>query len=167
MSELSGGGLPEPKIEQLRAKLNMLQQVLTEVNELEGIHEYKQGMCRKLQLQCEESEQELDRQLNQTKMTEKLMEQHRCEIQEVKLKHRKLRMRFENQLLQLIEQHKQLDFGFNPKRLPDELQKSENAKYQLLSAEQVKLAQLDKLSEELAEAKKQKHLEAGAAQMAE
>ncbi|KAK5613758.1 hypothetical protein CRENBAI_016650 [Crenichthys baileyi] len=190
MSEPGGGDLPEPKVEQVMGKLRMLQQekrlleeevrniqsvsdnlqkelviLLTSVNEIEGIHKDKEGACRKLQWQCEESERDFDRQLNQNKTSEELLEQYRCEIQEVKLKHRKLRMRFENQLLQLIEQHKQLDFVFNPKRLPNELKKAENIKHQLLSAEQVKLAQLHKLDEELEELKKQKQLETTAAQI--
>ncbi|KAM4550587.1 synaptonemal complex central element protein 1 [Fundulus diaphanus] len=193
MSELGGGDLPaEPKVEQLMGKLRLLQRekrqleeevrhaqsvhdslrkelldLRTEVNDLEGVHKDKEGTCRKLQLQCEESEQDFDRQLNQNKTSEKLLEQYRCEIQEVKLKHRKLRMRFENQLLQLIEQHKQLDYLFNPKRVPDELKKAEDKKRQLLSAEQVKSAQLHKLDEEFEEVKKQKQLETAAALMHE
>uniref|UniRef100_A0A3B3TWC7 Uncharacterized protein n=1 Tax=Poecilia latipinna TaxID=48699 RepID=A0A3B3TWC7_9TELE len=121
----------------------------------------------KLQLQCEDSEQDLNKQLKQNKTNEELLERYRCEIEEVKLKHRKLRLRFENQLLQLIEQHKQLDYAFNPKRLPDELKKAEDIKHQLSSAEQVKLAQLHKLDEELEEAKKQKQFETEDAQILE
>lgn len=139
--------------------------LLSEVNELEGINKDKKGECRKLQMQYKESEQDLERQLNQNKTNEELLEQYRCEIQEVKLKHRKLRMRFENQLLQLVEQHKQLDFVFKPKKLPDELEKAENIKRQLLSAEQVKLAQLHKLEQELEEVKKQLETDSAAAQI--
>ncbi|XP_027892396.1 uncharacterized protein LOC114156256 isoform X3 [Xiphophorus couchianus] len=151
MSEQGGGDLPKPKIEQLMAKLRMLQQ----------------DASSKLQLQCEDSEQDLNRQLKQNKTSEELLEHYRCEIEEVKLKHRKLRIRFENQLMQLIEQHKQLDYVFNSKRLPDELKKGEDIKHQLSSAEQVKLAQLHKLDEELEEAKKQKQFETEDAQIHE
>uniref|UniRef100_A0A3P8SZ17 Uncharacterized protein n=1 Tax=Amphiprion percula TaxID=161767 RepID=A0A3P8SZ17_AMPPE len=70
----------------------------------------------------------------QNKKSEELLEQHRCEIQELKLKHRKQRMRFENQLHQLIEQHKNLHSVFTPERLPDEIETATNAKGQLLSA---------------------------------
>ncbi|XP_032437574.1 synaptonemal complex central element protein 1 [Xiphophorus hellerii] len=192
MSEQDGGDLPEPKIEQLMAKLRMLQQekrqleeevkgaqsvhddlqkeladLQTEANELEGIHKDKKDASSKLQLQCEDSEQDLNRQLKQNKTSEELLEHYRCEIEEVKLKHRKLRIRFENQLMQLIEQHKQLDYVFNSKRLPDELKKGEDIKHQLSSAEQVKLAQLHKLDEELEEAKKQKQFETEDAQIHE
>ncbi|PWA15137.1 hypothetical protein CCH79_00008812, partial [Gambusia affinis] len=155
----------------------------TEANELEGIHKDKKDASSKMQLQCEDTEQDLNRQLKQNKTSEELLEHYRCEIEEVKLKHRKLRsltkkyyhnnsikqpgfnrMRFENQLMQLIEQHKQLDYVF---RLPDELKKAEDIKHQLSSAEQVKLAQLDKLDEELEEAKKQKQFETEDAQILE
>ncbi|XP_054910037.1 synaptonemal complex central element protein 1 [Poeciliopsis prolifica] len=191
MSKQGGGDLPEPKIEQLMVKLRMLQQekrqleeevkgvqsvqdnlqkeladLQTEANELEGIHKDKKDTSSKLQLQCEDSEQDLNRQLKQNKMSEELLEQYKYKIEEVKLNHRKLRMRFENQLMQLIEQHKQLDYVFNPKRLPDELKKAEDIKHQLSSAEQVKLAQLHKLDEEL-ETKKQKQLETEDAQIDE
>ncbi|XP_041812003.1 uncharacterized protein si:ch211-199g17.9 [Chelmon rostratus] len=65
-------------------------------------------------------------------------------------------MKFENQLHQLIEQHKNLHSIFNPERLPIEVGSAENTKSQLLSAELMKLAQLHRLSEEVEEVKKQK-----------
>ncbi|XP_016524784.1 synaptonemal complex central element protein 1 isoform X2 [Poecilia formosa] len=176
MSEQGGGDLPEPKIEQLMAKLRMLQQekrqLEEEVRDAQSVHDNLQKeladyASSKLQLQCEDSEQDLNKQLKQNKTNEQLLERYRCEIEEVKLKHRKLRLRFENQLLQLIEQHKQLDYAFNPKRLPDELKKAEDIKHQLSSAEQVKLAQLHKLDEEVEEAKKQKQFETEDAQILE
>ncbi|XP_014843972.1 PREDICTED: synaptonemal complex central element protein 1-like isoform X2 [Poecilia mexicana] len=176
MSEQGGGDLPEPKIEQLMAKLRMLQQekrqLEEEVRDAQSVHdnlqkELAEYASSKLQLQCEDSEQDLNKQLKQNKTSEQLLERYRCEIEEVKLKHRKLRLRFENQLLQLIEQHKQLDYAFNPKRLPDELKKAEDIKRQLSSAEQVKLAQLHKLDEEVEEAKKQKQFETEDAQILE
>ncbi|XP_023200832.1 synaptonemal complex central element protein 1-like isoform X2 [Xiphophorus maculatus] len=176
MSEQGGGDLPKPKIEQLMAKLRMLQQekrqLEEEVKGAQSVHDDLQKeladyASSKLQLQCEDSEQDLNRQLKQNKTSEELLEHYRCEIEEVKLKHRKLRIRFENQLMQLIEQHKQLDYVFNSKRLPDELKKGEDIKHQLSSAEQVKLAQLHKLDEELEEAKKQKQFETEDAQIHE
>ncbi|XP_044026726.1 uncharacterized protein si:ch211-199g17.9 isoform X2 [Siniperca chuatsi] len=127
--------------------------VQTEAYQLEGIHKEKEELYRKLQFQCEESEQDSARQLKQNKKSDELLEQYRCEIQEFKLKHRKQRMRFENQLHQLIEQHKNLHSVFTPERLPDEIGSAENTKSQLLSAEQMKLAQLHRLAEEV---KKQK-----------
>ncbi|XP_037548894.1 synaptonemal complex central element protein 1 [Nematolebias whitei] len=159
MDEKGGAKLQEPKVEQLLDKLRELRRgknVLDEENnnlesvtdklqtdleklqaeayQLQGIYQEKEELCRKLQFKCEESEQESKRQLKQSETSEELLEQYRCEIQEVKLKHRKLRMRFEKQLQQLIEQHKQLHTVFTSERLPDEVTSAENTKSQLLSA---------------------------------
>uniref|UniRef100_A0A3B5AI20 Uncharacterized protein n=1 Tax=Stegastes partitus TaxID=144197 RepID=A0A3B5AI20_9TELE len=102
----SGGEMQEPKVEQLMGKLRRLQQVMICV------------FCRRL-LQNKKSEEQL--------------EQYRCEIQELKLKHRK-QIRFENQLHQLIELHKNLHSVFTPERLPGEIESARNTKSQLLSA---------------------------------
>ncbi|XP_072227252.1 synaptonemal complex central element protein 1 [Leuresthes tenuis] len=188
MSKLAGGELQEPKVEQLMGKLRRLQQGKTvlekeiremksvretlqkdletfqaEAYQLEGIQKEREEMCRKLQVQCEESGQDTARQLKQNKASEELLEQYRCEIQQLKLKHRKQRMRFENQLEQLMEQHKKLHSVFAPERLPDELKNAENTKSQLLSAEQQKLSQLKTLDEELEKVQKRKLSDTGAA----
>ncbi|XP_077405056.1 uncharacterized protein LOC144037434 isoform X2 [Vanacampus margaritifer] len=69
---------------------------------------FPQELSQKLQFQCEESELESVRLAKQNKKSEELLAQCRYEIQELKLMRRKLRMKFENQLHQLIDQHKQL-----------------------------------------------------------
>uniref|UniRef100_A0A665U177 Uncharacterized protein n=1 Tax=Echeneis naucrates TaxID=173247 RepID=A0A665U177_ECHNA len=74
------------------------------------------------------------RQLKQNDKSEELLKQYRYEIQEFILKHRKQRMKFENQLLQLIEQHKKLHSVFTPEKLPEEIENAEQTKWQLLSA---------------------------------
>nr|XP_020462528.1 uncharacterized protein LOC109963931 isoform X2 [Monopterus albus] len=159
VTTLTGGGeMQEPKLEELRVKLGRLQEVQTESYQLERIHKEKEELCRKLQFQCEASEQGSTQQVKQNKKYEELLEQYRCEIQEFKLKHRKQRIKFENQLRQLIEQHKNLHSAFTPERLQDEIKCAENIKSQLLSAEQLKLAQLHRLDEELQERKKQQQL---------
>ncbi|XP_068432194.1 synaptonemal complex central element protein 1 isoform X2 [Clinocottus analis] len=187
-----GGEMLEPKVEQLTGKLRRLQQgkraleeeikeiksesdilqkelttLQVEAYKLEGTHKEKEEWCRKLQFQCEESEQEAVRYLKQNKKSEELLEQYRCEIQELKLKHRKQRMKFENQLLQLIAQHKNLHSVFTPEMLPDEIESAENTTKQLLSAEQMKLAQLHRLYEKLEEMKKQRQPATTAAEIQE
>ncbi|XP_039977748.1 synaptonemal complex central element protein 1 isoform X3 [Xiphias gladius] len=195
VTPLKGGEeTQEPKVEELIAKLRRLQQgkraleeeieelksvsdslqkelvtLQTEAYQLRGISKEKEELCRKLQFQCEESEQDSARQFKHNKKSEELLEQYRCEIQEFKLKHRKqrlffCRLKFENQLHQLIEQHKNLHSIFAPERLPDELESVENTKSQLISAEQLKLAQLHRLSEELEDVRKQKQLGATTAE---
>ncbi|KAF7211172.1 synaptonemal complex central element protein 1 isoform X1 [Nothobranchius furzeri] len=138
------------------ALLKELESLHTKAYELEGLVKDKRELITKLQLQCEDSEQECCRQLKKNKESKDLLEQRRCEIQEVRLKHRKLRMKFENQLQQLTEQFKQLHSVFTPERLPYELELAENTKDQLLSTEQLKLSQLHQVNEELEEMKKQK-----------
>ncbi|XP_070841165.1 synaptonemal complex central element protein 1 [Chaetodon trifascialis] len=194
----------EEEIKEIKSVSDSLQNELTtlqiEAYQLEGIHKEKEELCRKLQFQCEECEQDSTRQFKQNKKSDELLEQRKCEIQELKLKHRKLRMKFENQLHQLIEQHKNLHSIFNPERLPLEIGSAENTTRQLLSAgkypliicahsstsmhaikhlflfmheysvfpfpliwscpviltEQMKLAELHRLSQEIEEVKKQK-----------
>ncbi|XP_034401352.1 uncharacterized protein si:ch211-199g17.9 [Cyclopterus lumpus] len=148
----------EEEIKEIKSARDILQKELTtlqiEAYKLEGHHKEKEELCRKLQFQWEESEQDAVRHLKQNKRSEELLEQYRCEIQELKLKHRKQRMKFENQLHQLIEQHKNLHSVFTPEMLPDEIESAENITRQLLSAEQMKLAQLHRLYEELDEIEK-------------
>nr|XP_040044075.1 rho-associated protein kinase 1 isoform X1 [Gasterosteus aculeatus aculeatus] len=176
MSEQEGGETPECKVEHLMGKLRRLQQgkkaleegiekmmsvkdvlqnelttLQTEAYKLEGILKEKEELCRKLQFQCED----VDRYLKQNKKIEEQLDKYRCEIQELTLKHRKQRMKFENQLFQLIEQHKNLHSLYTPERLPEEIASAENTKSQLLLAEQMKLAQLHRLNEELVEMEKQ------------
>ncbi|XP_068584595.1 synaptonemal complex central element protein 1 isoform X2 [Cebidichthys violaceus] len=161
----------EEEIKEIVSVSDFLQEELTtlqtEAYKLEGIHKEKEELCRKLQFQCEESEQDTVRHLKQNKKNRELLEQYRCEIQEFKLKQRKQRMKFENQLQQLIEQHKSLHSVFTPERLSDEIKSAENTKSQLLSAEQMKLAQLHRLNEDLDEMEKQRQLEKTAAETQE
>ncbi|KAK5883654.1 hypothetical protein CesoFtcFv8_019957 [Champsocephalus esox] len=142
-----GGGMHEPKVEQLMGKLRRLQQgkrileeeikeikcvsdssqkelasLQTEAYQLEGILKEKEELCRKLQFQSAESEQDSVRQLNQNRK----------------------------------KQHKNLHSVFSPERLPDEITSAENRRSQLLAAEQMKLAQLHRLQEELEEMEKHK-----------
>ncbi|KAK9526850.1 hypothetical protein VZT92_015527 [Zoarces viviparus] len=171
MSEPAGKRDLEEEIKEIISVSDLLQEELTtlrtEAYKLEGIHKEKEELRRKLQFQCEESEQDAVRHLKQNKKSEELLEQYRCEIQEYKLKQRKQRMKFENQLHQLIEQHKSLHSVFAPERLSDEIESAENTKRQLLSAEQMKLAQLHRLNEELDEMEKQRQPEKTAAETQE
>ncbi|RVE66472.1 hypothetical protein OJAV_G00107870 [Oryzias javanicus] len=150
----------EGEIKELKQTSDSLQNDLealhTQSCQLEKVYKEKEDMCMKIQFQCDKSEQDFERELKDHKMRKDLLEQYRCEIQEFKLKHRKLRMRFENQLQHLMEKHKKLHCVFAPERLPDELERAENKKTQLLSVEQLKLAQLMKLEEEIEAAKKKK-----------
>uniref|UniRef100_A0A4W4EYI5 Uncharacterized protein n=1 Tax=Electrophorus electricus TaxID=8005 RepID=A0A4W4EYI5_ELEEL len=89
------------------------------------------------------------RQFELKQQKEELVQQYSYQIQETKLKHRKIRMKFENQLQQLMGQHKNLCTVFAPERLPAEVQSSEYNTEQLLKAEHQKLQQLAHLQEQL------------------
>ncbi|XP_072530565.1 synaptonemal complex central element protein 1-like [Salminus brasiliensis] len=62
------------------------------------------------------------------------------------------RMKFENQLQQLMGQHKNLCNVFTPERLPLEVQSAEYTTQQLLKAENQMLEQVAHLQEELSKA---------------
>ncbi|XP_065147099.1 synaptonemal complex central element protein 1 [Paramisgurnus dabryanus] len=105
-----------------------------EALQLEGTLNEKEESNRSLQLKCEDLKQETQRQLEQNHQKDELVRQYCFQIQETKLKHRKLRMMFENQLQQLMEQHKNLSTVFTPQTLPAEIQSAEYATEQLLKA---------------------------------
>uniref|UniRef100_A0A8C9TB31 Uncharacterized protein n=1 Tax=Scleropages formosus TaxID=113540 RepID=A0A8C9TB31_SCLFO len=96
---------------------------------LEVTRKEREGTASLLVIQRELSEQQ---QLNSK--TKELIQQYTFHIQETKLKHRKLRMKFENQLQQLMDQHKHLASVYSPERLPAEVENAEKANEQLLKA---------------------------------
>ncbi|XP_053718965.1 uncharacterized protein si:ch211-199g17.9 isoform X2 [Synchiropus splendidus] len=58
-------------------------------SQLDEIYNLKQEMCHKLNFQCKEFEQESIKLVEENRRVMELLRQYRCEIQEVKLKHRK------------------------------------------------------------------------------
>ncbi|XP_075995590.1 synaptonemal complex central element protein 1 [Genypterus blacodes] len=124
--------------------------------ELESIRGEKEDLKRMLQLRYEEAEAEFSRQVQRNGNWRQLLEQHRCEMQELKLKLRKQKMNFENQLQQLTELHKNLYSVFTPEELPAEIRSAEIGIAQLSAAVQLKSAQLDCPDEELDEVNNQK-----------
>ncbi|KAM9493989.1 synaptonemal complex central element protein 1 isoform 2-T2 [Clarias gariepinus] len=120
-----------------------------EIVKLQGVLNEKEETHRSLQFKCEELEQESQKQVELKQQKEDLVQQYRCQIQETKLRYRKIRIKFENQLQQLIGQHKHLYSMFTPERLPNEVQSAEYTTEQLLKAENQKSEQLAKVQEEL------------------
>ncbi|KAM8884264.1 synaptonemal complex central element protein 1 isoform 1-T3 [Synchiropus picturatus] len=169
---VEGEEMPEPRVDALVDEIKKLQLGRTMIEEkinsvkslydsltrqhdalqikasqLDELYNLKQEMCHKLHFQCKEFEQESIKLVEENRRVMELLRQYRCEIQEVKLKHRKQRMIFENHLQQLLELHKKLYTFFYPKRLPAEIERARIAKQQLLSAEEHKLDQLRRLEE--------------------
>uniref|UniRef100_A0A8C9S9B6 Uncharacterized protein n=2 Tax=Scleropages formosus TaxID=113540 RepID=A0A8C9S9B6_SCLFO len=106
-----------------------------------------QDSYKTLKFAWEDVESDLKRQQQLNSKTKELIQQYTFHIQETKLKHRKLRMKFENQLQQLMDQHKHLASVYSPERLPAEVENAEKANEQLLKAEELKLIHLNHLSE--------------------
>ncbi|XP_050992971.1 uncharacterized protein si:ch211-199g17.9 [Labeo rohita] len=117
--------------------------------QLEATVNEKEELNRSLQLKCEDLQLEAQRELEQNHQKEEVVKQYCFQIQETKLKHRKIRMKFENQLQQFMDQHKSLSTVFTLQRLPAEIQSAEYTTEQLLKAERQKLEQLTKLPEGL------------------
>ncbi|XP_074543647.1 synaptonemal complex central element protein 1 isoform X2 [Halichoeres trimaculatus] len=158
MGDSAGKRFLEEEIKEMQSLSDSLQKELatlqTEAYKLEGIRKEKEELSRKLQLQCDQSKQDFARQSEYN--SKELLEQYKCETQEIRLKQRKQRMKFENQLHLLMEQHKNLHSVFAPDRLPDEIRSAENTNSQLLLAAEKKCAYLNSLHKEIEEVKKQK-----------
>ncbi|XP_037120116.1 synaptonemal complex central element protein 1 isoform X2 [Syngnathus acus] len=80
----------------------------TEAYQLERTEQEKEELLQKLQLQCEESKHENVRLAERNKKSEDLISRHRSDIWELKLKQRKMKLKFENELHSMMQQHKQL-----------------------------------------------------------
>ncbi|XP_066547388.1 synaptonemal complex central element protein 1 [Amia ocellicauda] len=164
----------EPKMEDLMGKLRRMQKAKraleeelkdaeclrkTLQEELDSLHKEctqmderykeKEEACKVQQFKCEELEVDANRQLEIHSKNKQLLAEYTFQIQETKLKHRKQRVKFENQLQQLMEQHKNMFSIYSPEGLPREIENIENMKSQLLKAEQMKLKQLSSLAEEI------------------
>ncbi|KAL4629384.1 synaptonemal complex central element protein 1-like isoform X2 [Arapaima gigas] len=169
---LSSGASVEPGLQGLQAKLTELlrgnkalaeelrqaracrdtlekqhEALCAELYQLQGTRNQREDSCKILRFKCEELESDLKREQQLNSKTKELLQQHTFQIQETELKHRKLRMKFENQLQQLMDQHKHLSSVYSPEGLPAEVENAVKAKVQLLKAEELKLTQLDGLSE--------------------
>ncbi|XP_048849054.1 synaptonemal complex central element protein 1 isoform X2 [Brienomyrus brachyistius] len=164
----------EPKLEELKGKIRHLQQVkrtleedlreaqclrhalqeeqdalCTAAHQLEMTYKEKEESCKVLQYKCEELEFDLKREQQLSSETEDLVQQYTFQIQEMKLKHRKLRMKFEGELQQLMAQHKHLYSVYSPEQLPGEIERLQKVTAQLLKAEELRLSQLNSLEGEL------------------
>ncbi|XP_066530784.1 synaptonemal complex central element protein 1 isoform X2 [Hoplias malabaricus] len=105
-----------------------------EVSKLQESLYEKEETYRALQLKCEDTVKESQTQFELKQQKEELVEQYSFQIQETKLRHRKIRMKFENHLQQLILQHKSLCTIFTSETLPTEAQTAEYTGKQLLKA---------------------------------
>ncbi|XP_056876222.1 synaptonemal complex central element protein 1 [Takifugu flavidus] len=145
------------EISELTCTCDSLQEELhtleIKVHQLEEIHKQKEELFKTIEFQCEETGQDCAKQMNLSKLHCDVLEQYKCEIQELHLKLQKQRVKLENQLLDLIEQHKFLESMFSLKNLPNEIKRAETTNNQLLSVEQAKIARLCQLNEELEQVK--------------
>nr|XP_028567835.1 synaptonemal complex central element protein 1-like isoform X4 [Podarcis muralis] len=98
----------EPKVEELVKRINKLQQVNAEKSSLEEIWSEMKGTRQIVQLHCEETETEMQRQQKMNLERKQRIEELTAKIQEERVKQRDQRLEFEHLLNELMEKHKSL-----------------------------------------------------------
>ncbi|XP_044844045.1 synaptonemal complex central element protein 1-like isoform X3 [Mauremys mutica] len=104
-------------------------------------------LLRTLQLRCQETEAEAQRQQTLSQERKQSIEELTAKIQEEKLKQRKQRLEFEQQLDELMEKHKSLQEGHSMEKLAAEIGSMAESKERLLSEDKLiqdNLAQVEK-----------------------
>ncbi|XP_075042218.1 synaptonemal complex central element protein 1-like isoform X2 [Mixophyes fleayi] len=166
------GGNEDPKMEDILKKLNMIQKAREQTeeerqelekqrvaaqDELEKLHaekirlrdtlQKKQESVQVLKLQRDNQLEKEKRQQGQTEQSKKRIDDLATKIQEEKLKQRKQRMEFQDQLEDLMARHKALAEFYDSKRLTADICQMEERKKDLLGEEREKLAKLKEVNE--------------------
>ncbi|XP_040180164.1 synaptonemal complex central element protein 1-like [Rana temporaria] len=162
----------DPKVEDLLTKINIAFKALEEMQkelqdlvkygenaeeELQGVRAERQNLQEELEKK-QESVQVLklryDSYLEKEKRQRERSEDYKMrinnlktQIQEEKLKQRKQRMRFEDQLENLMTKHRNLAEFYNPKRLEEEISRLEKQKNELIQEYREKLPKLKEIKE--------------------
>uniref|UniRef100_A0A8C4SCY0 Uncharacterized protein n=1 Tax=Erpetoichthys calabaricus TaxID=27687 RepID=A0A8C4SCY0_ERPCA len=148
-----GKTLLENELKQVYSLYNILQKEENELNaetsKLEEAYSKKDETCKILRFTINESETEFNRQIQLNEKLKDMIQENTFQIQAAKLKKRKQRLEFENQLEQLIDQLKHINAAYVSQTLSEELKYIENNNIHLLNTEQVKKKQLAALKEEM------------------
>ncbi|XP_067832267.1 synaptonemal complex central element protein 1-like [Heptranchias perlo] len=141
----------DAELKKLQLHQEALEKELDELNHevfhLEGNCNRKKANLKRLHFQYEQNQAQTERQLRVSRESKQRIEVLTSQIEEEKLKKRKERKAFEQQLEELIRKHKWMAEFYTPARLELEMRNIENSKQQLLSEEHVtkeKLCTLDK-----------------------
>ncbi|XP_007663249.2 synaptonemal complex central element protein 1-like [Ornithorhynchus anatinus] len=174
VEKLQKAGTLEPRIEDLIIKIKDLQRVRKNANEellktrahsealqreldelnaekahLEEILNQKQETLMMLRLQCEEKQAEAQRQQEVSQGCKQRIEELSSKIQEEKLKQRKQRMEFDQQLEEMMEKHKSLWEFHTSESLAREISNIEDSKKHLLNEEKVVQKKIEDIMKQL------------------
>ncbi|XP_072345095.1 synaptonemal complex central element protein 1-like [Scyliorhinus torazame] len=120
-----------------------------EIFHLEGSCNTKEAHLKRLRFQYEQNQTQTERQLKASRESKQRIEAITSQIEEEKLKRRKERQAFEQQLEELIGKHKWMAEFYTPARLQLEVRSIENSKQQLLTEEHVMMEKMSTLDKEL------------------
>uniref|UniRef100_A0A2K5QWN1 Synaptonemal complex central element protein 1 n=1 Tax=Cebus imitator TaxID=2715852 RepID=A0A2K5QWN1_CEBIM len=167
-------GSPEPQVEVLINRINEVQQAKKKANEdlgeaqsicealqkeLDSLHgekvrlkeilSKKQETLRILRLHCQEKESEAQRKHTMLQECKERISALNLQIEEQKEKQRQLRLAFEEQLEDLMGQHKDLWDFHRPERLAREICTLDSSKEELLKEEKLVEAKLEDVKQQL------------------
>ncbi|XP_054515427.1 synaptonemal complex central element protein 1 isoform X11 [Pan troglodytes] len=149
VQKLQKVGSLEPRVEVLINRINEVQQVHGEKVHLKEILSKKQETLRILRLHCQEKESEAHRKHTMLQECKERISALNLQIEEEKNKQRQLRLAFEEQLEDLMGQHKDLWDFHRPERLAREICALDSSKEQLLKEEKLVKATLEDMKHQL------------------
>ncbi|XP_035125500.3 synaptonemal complex central element protein 1 isoform X9 [Callithrix jacchus] len=174
VKKLQKVGSLEPQVEVLINRINEIQQAKKKVNEdvgeartisealqkeLDSLHgekvrlkeilSKKQETLRNLRLYCQEKESEAQRKHTMLQECKERISALNVQIEEEKKKQRQLRLAFEEQLEDLMGQHKDLWDFHKPEQLAREICTLDSSKEQLLKEEKLVEAKLEDVKQQL------------------
>nr|XP_031529833.1 synaptonemal complex central element protein 1 isoform X6 [Vicugna pacos] len=147
--EARGQAESSQKIEDLMEMVKKLQKVNGEKVHLKEILSKKQETLRTLRLHCQEKEAEAQRKQTMLQECKDRISALNSQIEEEKNKQRQLRLDFEEQLEDLMGQHKDLWEFHKPERLALEIGALDSSKEQLLKEEKLVEAKLEDVKHRL------------------
>ncbi|XP_074229401.1 synaptonemal complex central element protein 1 isoform X7 [Camelus bactrianus] len=147
--EARGQAESSQKIEDLMEMVKKLQKVSGEKVHLKEILSKKQETLRTLRLHCQEKEAEAQRKQTMLQECKDRISALNSQIEEEKNKQRQLRLDFEEQLEDLMGQHKDLWEFHKPERLALEIGALDSSKEQLLKEEKLVEAKLEDVKHRL------------------
>ncbi|XP_043782214.1 synaptonemal complex central element protein 1 isoform X2 [Cervus elaphus] len=149
VKKLQKVGSLEPRVEVLINRINEVQQVSGEKVRLKEILSKKQETLRILRLHCQDKENEAQRKQSMLQECKERISALSSQIEQEKNRQRQLRLDFEEQLEDLMGQHKDLWEFHKPERLALEIGTLDSSKEQLLKEEKLMEAKLEDVKHRL------------------
>ncbi|XP_078061922.1 synaptonemal complex central element protein 1 isoform X2 [Mustelus asterias] len=143
----------DEELKELQEHQGAMEKQLDELNQeifhLQGSCNTKEAHLKRLCFQYEQCQAQTERQLKASRESEQRIEELTTQIEGEKMKRRKERQEFEQQLEELIGKHKWMAEFYTPARLQLEMRNIENTKQQLLTEERVMMEKMSTLNKEL------------------